>query len=99
MPDTICIEERLPPGTTAVHINRTHTYTGPLPAGQCAGKKLFEAIDSERSIGEIVGDIIGDHANHEIARDFFERLWRYDQVVVDASGTTMGKSDVTGTDL
>ena len=26
-PDTICVQERLPPGAAAVLINRTHTYT------------------------------------------------------------------------
>jgi hypothetical protein len=27
MPDTIAVQERLPPGAAAVLINRTHTYT------------------------------------------------------------------------
>ena len=27
MPDTICVQERLPPGAAAVLINQNHTYT------------------------------------------------------------------------
>ena len=54
MPDTICVQERLPPGAAAVLINRSHTYTDiylPIDAQQ---KKMFDAIDGERTIGEIV---------------------------------------------
>jgi hypothetical protein len=45
-------------------------------------KQIFEAIDGRRNIGEIV------EANEEVgwkARDFFTRLWWYDQVVFDTS--------------
>jgi SAM-dependent methyltransferase len=81
MPDTICVQERLPPGAAAVLINRTHTYTDiymPIDAQQ---KKMFDAIDGAHSIGEIAGE----HSPGDIARAFFERLWCYDQVVFDAS--------------
>ena len=43
-------------------------------------KLLVDAIDGERSIGEIAGD-----SPRDICRDLFERLWWYDQVVFDAS--------------
>jgi hypothetical protein len=36
MPDTVCIEERLPPGAAAVLINRGHTY-----------KELYMALDNK----------------------------------------------------
>ena len=81
MPDTICVQERLPPGAVAVLINRTHTYSDlyvPIDAQQ---KKLFDAIDGERTIG----DIGQEHGHFDTARVLFERLWRHDQVVFDAS--------------
>ena len=81
MPDTICVQERLPPGAAAVLINRTHTYTDiylPIDAQQ---KRMFDAIDGERTIGEIAVE----QGQHGTARAFFERLWRYDQVVFDTS--------------
>jgi SAM-dependent methyltransferase len=81
MPDTICVQEKLPPGAAAVLINRNHTYTDiylPINAQQ---KKLFDAIDGKRSIGEIASDTV----QRNIARVLLEGLWQYDQVVFDAS--------------
>jgi SAM-dependent methyltransferase len=81
LPDTICVRERLPAGAAAVLINRTHTNTDlylPIDAQQ---KKLFDAIDGQRSIGEIAPE----HAQRKAARALFESLWRYDQVVFDLS--------------
>jgi hypothetical protein len=80
-PDTICVEQRLPPGAAAVLINQSQTYTDlylPIDAQQ---KQLFDSIDGERSIGEIARK----HADTDTARALFERLWWYDQVVFDAS--------------
>jgi hypothetical protein len=79
MPDTISVQERLPERAAAVLINRNHTYTDlylPIDADQ---KKLVDAIDAERSIGEIARK----HTNHDAARALFERLWWYDQVIFD----------------
>ena len=53
MANTICVQEKLPPGAAAVLINRSHTYTDiylPIDAQQ---KNLYDAIDGKRSIGEI----------------------------------------------
>jgi len=50
----------------------------PIDAQQ---KTMFDAIDGKRSIGEIAPQI----ALRDAARSLFERLWRYDQVVFDAS--------------
>jgi hypothetical protein len=41
---------------------------------------LFDAIDGERSIGEM-----GHNEQPDIGRALFERLWWHDQVVFDAS--------------
>jgi SAM-dependent methyltransferase len=79
-PDTICVRERLPPGAAAVLINRGHAYGDLcLPIG-AREKRLFEAIDGERTIAEIVGNLCP-----ETSRAYFERLWWHDQVVFDAS--------------
>ena len=54
VPDTICVQERLPPGAAGVLINQTHTYRDlylPITASE---KRLFDAIDGNRSIGDIV---------------------------------------------
>jgi SAM-dependent methyltransferase len=79
LPDAICVQQRLPPGAAAVLINPTHTYTDlylPIDAQQ---KLLFDAIDGERTIGEIARK----HGDPDTARALFERLWWYDQVVFD----------------
>lgn len=80
-PDTLSVEERLPPGSAAVLINRAHTCTDvylPLDARE---KRLFEAIDAKRAIGEM----LRAPSEQEAARSLFERLWWHDQVVFDAS--------------
>jgi SAM-dependent methyltransferase len=81
LPDTVAVQERLQPGAAAVLINKRHTYTDiylPLSAQQ---KSLFDAIDGQRTIEEIAPQAAHRHA----ARVLFEGLWRYDQVVFDAS--------------
>jgi SAM-dependent methyltransferase len=81
LPDTICVQQRLPPGAAAVLINQNHTYSDlylPIDARQ---KQLFDSIDGERTIGEIARK----HGNPDIASALFERLWWYDQVVFGRS--------------
>jgi SAM-dependent methyltransferase len=92
MADTICVQDRLPPGATAVLINQAHTYTDLfLPIGS-AEKQFFDRMDGDRSIGEIVERTLpSSHrpTNLDAARSFFERLWWHDQVVFDASRRAM----------
>ncbi len=86
--DTICVEERVPQGATAVLINQTHTYTDLYLPITAAEKRLFEAIDGKRSLAEIVAKTETSSpkkSRGELARSFFERLWWHDQVVFDAS--------------
>jgi len=81
LPETIVVEERLPPGAEAVLINRSHTYTDLfLPIGK-PQKAAFDGIDSVRTIEEIARGQLDDG----VARAFFASLWNYDQVVFDAS--------------
>ena len=79
MPDTVAVEERLPPGAAAVLINRAHTFTDLYLPIDAREKRLVDAIDGERSLGEIAGD------QHDVCRGLFERLWWHDQVVFDGS--------------
>ena len=83
---TIVVEERLPAGAAAVLINRAHTQTDiylPIDTNQ---KRLFDTIDGERSIR----DLVGDRGDLSAARTLFERLWQYDQVVFDTSRQPRG---------
>jgi len=88
MSDTICVQERLPPGAAGVLINQTHTYRDLfLPIGT-REKLLLDAIDGIRNIGGIVERAPSSshrRTNLDIARAFFEKLWWHDQVVFDAS--------------
>jgi SAM-dependent methyltransferase len=88
MSDTICVQERLPPGAATVLINQTHTYRDLfLPIGS-AEKRLFDAIDGIRSISDIVESTLSSSlptTNLDMARTLFERLWWHDQVVFDVS--------------
>jgi SAM-dependent methyltransferase len=91
MSDTICIQDRLPPGAAAVLINQTHTYPDLFLPIVSVEKRLVDAIDGVRSIGDIVERTLPQSsrvANLDIARVFFERLWWHDQVVFDASRRT-----------
>ncbi len=80
LPDTLCIQERLPPGAAAVLINRAHTHTDIYLPIDAQEKRLFDSVDGERRIGDIVGD-----EHRDLGRALFEKLWWYDQVVIDAS--------------
>src|SRR6185369_9452480 len=82
MPWTMCIQERLPPGAAGVLVNQTHLFNDLFLIIDPQEKQMFDAIDGRRSIRAIVEEV-KDSAPH--ARDFFEKLWRYDQVVFDTS--------------
>jgi SAM-dependent methyltransferase len=80
-PHTICVRERLPPGAAAVLLNRSHPFTDIVMPIDAREMQVFAAIDGERTAGEIALS----HEAPEEAGAFFDRLYRYDQVVVDAS--------------
>jgi SAM-dependent methyltransferase len=83
LPDTVTVRDRVPPGAAAVLINRNHTYTDlylPIDARQ---ERLLAAINGERSIAEICRE----PGDRNLARAFFQELWRWDQVVFDTSCT------------
>jgi SAM-dependent methyltransferase len=84
LPETISVQKKLPPGAAAVLINQAHTFTDLILPVDAEEKRLFDAIDGKRNIGEIIHDTLADDDSHERVGSFFERLWQYDQVVFDA---------------
>jgi len=85
MPDTICVQERLPIGAAAVLINQTHTYRDIVLSIDSTEKRLFDAIDGTCSMGNIVKKMSPcsqELSLLDVARSFFERLWWYDQIVL-----------------
>ena len=81
LPDTLCLQEQLPVGASAVLLNRSHPYPDIVLPIDAREKSLFDEIDGRRTIAQIA-DARGDART---ARGFFERLWWHDQVVFDAS--------------
>lgn len=80
-PNTICVEEQLPPSAAGVLINQRHTFNDIYLPIDVFQKGLYDAIDGKRRISEIATR----PAERETARIFFQRLWWYDQVVFDLS--------------
>lgn len=84
MPETICVQERLPHGAAAVLINQTHTYRDLFMPIDSTEKSLFDAIDGNSSISNILQrTLLSSHqeAQFDMTRTFFERLSWYDQAV------------------
>jgi SAM-dependent methyltransferase len=85
LPWTVCVRERLPPGSVAVRINPAHTFTDLIFTVGSFEDRLFGAIDGNRSVAEILKIAAQDGGGSHRALRFFERLWQYDQIVFDAS--------------
>ena len=75
----------MPPGSVAVLINRSHTFTDLILTIDAFEDRLLGAIDGKRSLAEILQFAVQDSDDERRALNFFERLWQYDQVVFDAS--------------
>ena len=71
----------MPPGAAAVLINRSHSHTDIYLPIDAQEKRLYDAIDGARTIGELADE----HGQLETAGPFFQRLGWHDQVVFDAS--------------
>ncbi|HJS23979.1 MAG TPA: class I SAM-dependent methyltransferase [Pyrinomonadaceae bacterium] len=82
LPWTICIQDRIPPGAAGVLVNQTHLFNDLYIFINEKEKQIYDAIDGRRSVSEIVETVEG---SSPLARDFFEKLWRYDQVVFNTS--------------
>ena len=69
-------------------INQDHVDTDLVHPIDPLEKILFDEIDSQGTIADILDNpstTTGSHLRQERARNFFERLWLYDQAVFDAS--------------
>jgi SAM-dependent methyltransferase len=82
-PWTQLIQERLPRGAAGVLVSRGHGYRDLILVLDEQDIRLFHGIDGRRSIAEIAERAA--RVNHDGVRGLFEKLWRYDQVVFDAS--------------
>jgi hypothetical protein len=82
LPWTMCIRDRIPPGSAAVLINPTHTYPDlalPITAAQ---ERVFAAIDGTRSADEVLR-CAGRPFSDEEGCSFIKRVWDYYQIVFD----------------
>jgi SAM-dependent methyltransferase len=82
LPWTMLITERIPPGSAGVLVNQIHVFSDLYVIIDEQEKQMVDAIDGRRSISEIV-ESLPEAAPR--AREFFEKLWWYDQVVFDTS--------------
>jgi SAM-dependent methyltransferase len=85
LPWALVVRERLPAGASAVLINRAHPFPDLALPINAAQERVFAAIDGERTVGEILRVATAD-ARLDHGREFVERLWRYDQIAIDAGG-------------
>jgi SAM-dependent methyltransferase len=86
IPDTVCIHDPLPAGVAAVLINRTHIYKDLFLAISENERQIFDAIDGQSTIAEIVertSSCLDRESHLHASRNFFERLWWHDQVVFE----------------
>ena len=91
---TVCVRERLPPGSVAVLINRAHAFTDIILTVDSFEDGLLRAIDGKRTLAEIQQIAAPDGDSERRALKFFERLWQYDQVVFDASRAAASRRSV-----
>ncbi len=66
-------------------INRSHTFTDLFLTVDSFEDRLLGAIDGNRTLAEIMRFASPDGDSEDRALRFFERLWRHDQIVFDAS--------------
>jgi SAM-dependent methyltransferase len=78
LPWTVCIRDRLPAGSVAVLINRAHKYPDLALALSAAQYRLFNALDGERTLGDIIQSSGLDPTR---SAELLEKLWQYDQIV------------------
>ena len=82
VPWTVCVRERVPPGSVAVLINQAHVFTDLVLTVDAFENRLLGAISGKRTLGEILSGTAD--RDEQRALNFFKRLWQYDQVVFDA---------------
>jgi SAM-dependent methyltransferase len=86
VPWTVCLRDRLPRGSAAVLINRSHTFTDLVVTVDAFEDQVLGAIDGTRTVSEILRIVGLDETGERRALGFLDRLWCHDQIVFDASG-------------
>lgn len=84
VPWTKVVRERLPAGSAAVLLNPLHKHHDLYLPIDAVEHSLFEQIDGKRTLGEIERNCTNKESAEHVMR-FFEKLWRHDQIVIDAS--------------
>jgi SAM-dependent methyltransferase len=82
---SLCVRERLPEGAAGVLINGAHRFSDLILPINSFEDQLLGHIDGERTLAEILQSGLVEADSELAARDFFERLWRYDHIVLDTS--------------
>jgi SAM-dependent methyltransferase len=82
LPWTKCVLERLPAGAAGALVNQTHLFPDLYLLIDEKEREIYESIDGRRNVGEIVETVKGFGLR---ARQFFQKLWWYDQVVFDTT--------------
>jgi len=85
LPWTVCVRQGLPQGCVAVLINRSHTFTDLALTIDAFEDRLLGAIDGQRTLAEILRATGIQPESQNRALGFFEKLWQYDQIVLDCS--------------
>jgi SAM-dependent methyltransferase len=84
VPWATSVRDRLPAGGVALLINPTHQHPDLALPISAAQNHFLDEIDGIRTLGEIVQK--NGKSNDPVrALSFFQQLWRYDQVIFDAS--------------
>jgi SAM-dependent methyltransferase len=89
LPWTLCIRERLPPGSVAVLLNPAHAHRDLVLPINAAQDRVLARITGHTSLGAIV-DASGPGGADQAIK-FVQQLWWYDQIVFDASGIKRAK--------
>jgi SAM-dependent methyltransferase len=91
LPGTVCVRERerLPAGAAAVVLNRGHLHHDLIVPLDDRELRMYEAIDGRRTIAAIaeMAAAASNDGTLPRPRALFEKLWNYDQVIFDVSGT------------
>jgi SAM-dependent methyltransferase len=83
LPWTLNVQQSLPPGAAGALVNQTHVFDDLFVLISDNEKRMFDRIDGRRNIAQIIES--ADENDPNVAREFFEKLWRYDQIVFNTS--------------
>jgi SAM-dependent methyltransferase len=84
LPWAVCVRDQLPPGSAAVLLNPAHKHAEFVLPIDKREDDLLAQVDGARTLEEIAGGGAGTITLPAV-RDYFQKLWRYDQVVFDTS--------------